>query len=569
MAVERIIGIDFGTSTSVVKVKTYDDGKPIGPREMSDYVRFNNKASLPTLVYQTEDGYYLVGDEAKSAAVRGTLYQNFKLGLIEEDPDVRKQAVYHTGIFLKHLGDAYNDQKSYFPACDIETTYVSYPVKWSRELVQTMIDLAREAGFKNVKGLDEPTAAIQTVLVQESSKLQLNENNCADLLMIDMGAGTTDLVLCRYSPYEDQTVTLLNMWPKVGHGGLFGGREVDEKLCDYVKGYLMQCGLPNTNNFKRDYLNECKAWKEANVSPTFKDKGGIVRYCGFINALLTMLNVDAEFPPLSRDTFETMLYDNICQFVRMINDCLLDAGYDGTNLDYVILTGGHCQWYFTNEILDGSLQKFGRLSLPKLQAEKERIIKLSLPQETVALGLVYQGIVIEKTPLQGADVFCGYCGRSHPSSDVFCPYCGKSLTSAAAPVATSPAPSPDTVYTLPAGKTMQGVADAVNDCLSITEGMETQRIDTDGGGILLQARARGGKWVQWIGMDKAISVKLERVGDNGISVVIADGKWVDKIGVMGASLLLWPLAIAAGIGMYLQGKLPNEIRQAISRYLLS
>jgi hypothetical protein len=71
-------------------------------------------------------------------------------------------------------------------------------------------------------------------------------------------------------------------------------------------------------------------------------------------------------------------------------------------------------------------------------------------------------------------------------------------------------------------------------------------------------------------MDKAISVKLEKLDESSVSVVIADGKWLDKIGAMGVSLfILWPLAIAAGIGMYMQGKLPGEIKQAITRYLLS
>jgi hypothetical protein len=248
----------------------------------------------------------------------------------------------------------------------------------------------------------------------------------------------------------------------------------------------------------------------------------------------------------------------------------MDAQFDSENLDYVVLTGGHCQWYFTNEILDGSLTKFGRVDLPKIQCDKTRIIKLSLPQETVALGLVYQKIVIDKKSDAANEIFCGYCGRKHPADDVFCPYCGKSPDGdIVTGTDIKPVSNPENTYMLPPGKTMQGIADAVNDCLSITESMETQRIEMSDGNILLQARAKGGKWTQWIGMDKAISVKIEKLSENSVCVVIADGKWIDKIGAMGAAFLLWPLAIAAGIGMYMQGKLPGEIKQAITRYLLS
>jgi molecular chaperone DnaK (HSP70) len=195
MPVERIIGIDFGTSTSVVKIKTYKDDQPIDAREVADYVRFDNKDSLPTLVYETTDGRYLVGFEAENAAVKGVLHQNFKLDLISTGLSIREEAKKYTEIFLKYLFDTYNEQKNYFPACDLETTYISYPAKWSDELREIMINLVQKVGFKNVKGLDEPTAAIHTVLVQESGKLNLNDNDSAYILMIDMGAGTTDLVL--------------------------------------------------------------------------------------------------------------------------------------------------------------------------------------------------------------------------------------------------------------------------------------------------------------------------------------------------------------------------------------
>ncbi|MCX7773797.1 MAG: hypothetical protein N2376_11870, partial [Clostridia bacterium] len=143
-----------------------------------------------------------------------------------------------------------------------------------------------------------------------------------------------------------------------------------------------------------------------------------VRYCGFIDALLSMLDVDKEFPPISRNDFEEMLSGYISQFPRLVTDCLSDIGFNGAQLDYIILTGGHSQWYFTNEILDGTLTRFGNPSLPKIQADPRRIIKLSRPQETVALGLVFQRITI----MDG--IVCKKCGNKNPVYAKFCGYCG-------------------------------------------------------------------------------------------------------------------------------------------------
>lgn len=395
MPIERIIGIDFGTSTSVVKVKTYKDNESLGSKNTVEYVHFDNKDTLPTLVYKTNEGKYLIGYEAENAAVKGTLYQNFKLNLISMDEALNNEAVAYTEIFFKYMYDAYNEQKSHFPACDIETTYVSYPAKWSEELRKLMINIATRAGFKNVKGLDEPTAAIHTVMVQESEKLVLKGQDFADILMIDMGAGTTDLVLCRYSPYDEKHIKILNTWPKSDSKYLFGGCEVDEALCEYLKAYLIDCGLPNTKNFNEKYLDKCKTWKETNLSPIFKDANGVVKYCGFIDTLLAMLDINKEFPPISRNDFEDMLSGYISQFPKLIEGCLTDIDYDAEQLDYVILTGGHSQWYFTNEILECTLTRFGTPKLLKIEEDSKRIIKLSRPQETVALGLVYQKIVIK------------------------------------------------------------------------------------------------------------------------------------------------------------------------------
>jgi|AGTN01.1.fsa_nt_gi hypothetical protein len=125
------------------------------------------------------------------------------------------------------------------------------------------------------------------------------------------------------------------------------------------------------------------------------------------------------------------------------------------------------------------------------------------------------------------------------------------------------------VYSLREGKDVAGMAAAVNSFLSYAEDMETQLLTLEGGDVLIQARARGGAWKQWVGMDKAITIKMNRFGGNQVAVDIGSAKWTDKAGVMALSMfVLWPLAVTSGIGMYKQGKLPEAIKDTIVRYLM-
>ncbi len=124
------------------------------------------------------------------------------------------------------------------------------------------------------------------------------------------------------------------------------------------------------------------------------------------------------------------------------------------------------------------------------------------------------------------------------------------------------------IFTLGPGKNIAGLSTTVNNFLSLAKNMETQVLNLEGGNVIIQARDRGGTLKQWVGMDKAITVKIDKVDNEKVLVDIGNAKWTDKAGVMAVSMVvLWPLAITSGVGMYRQGKLPNEIKLEIYRYL--
>lgn len=123
-------------------------------------------------------------------------------------------------------------------------------------------------------------------------------------------------------------------------------------------------------------------------------------------------------------------------------------------------------------------------------------------------------------------------------------------------------------FPLVPGKSLNGAVQAVKSFLASEQKMEVQVLKMEDGATLIQARSVGGKWKQIVGMDKVISVKFSNKGQNILFVEIGGGKWIDKGLVAGISLIvLWPLTVTSGIGMYNQAKLPEKILSCIRDYL--
>ena len=367
MAVQRIIGVDFGTSTSVIRVKRYENGKPAGVGEKLETgsVVFNGMYPMvPTLIQRVGDSTYY-GYDAQIAKKKAVLYQGFKVKLESEIPEEREEARALTEEFLGYLARCYREQSEgghLGEPQDEEKTLVSYPVKWSDETKSFMVEAAARAGFPNVEGLDEARAAIHAAALQSEEYLKkqryLQPGKASTILLIDMGAGTTDLVLCRYTPGEAPKNEILCTWPKAGEV-LFGGQEVDGILKNFVRSRLPEEAAPLLKNFDNSRF---KAWKENLVSPALL-RGDVV------------------------DGFSDL--DYLRGLPQLVRGCIREAGIRPAEVELVILTGGHSQWYFTGELLAGKKPEICEALLPQIAADPGRIILISRPQETVALGLAY------------------------------------------------------------------------------------------------------------------------------------------------------------------------------------
>lgn len=118
-------------------------------------------------------------------------------------------------------------------------------------------------------------------------------------------------------------------------------------------------------------------------------------------------------------------------------------------------------------------------------------------------------------------------------------------------------------------KTIDGLIISIESVLHIKENMQTQRLKIEDVEII-QARIINGHSKSFIGLDKAITVKV-KIENNYIIIELGEAKWIDK-GIKEnvaeiLSMIVFPLTITSSIGTYKQDKLPETIKETADNYM--
>lgn len=386
----RRIGIDFGTSTTVLQVKNYEsDGvTPVGDRIDTKDVKFGKQSYCDTYVKQKQNRWYC-GPEATKNIPDAITYANFKMQIESPDAAIAEGAREATLHFFQYLYKTYAEQRDngqFGEKAEREETLVSYPVKWRQETAEFLLQTAAQAGFSNIRHMNEARAAISAVMTQSAQKLSQSKEDEQNILLCDMGAGTCDLVLCRYKASGAGELRILSCWPRGGSTLTFGGREIDRRLQEYIVGIMEKNDLPVKR--LKSSLKEFKAWKELEVSPMLAE-GYEVESCDIIE---NAANGDCiDYPPMSRALLEILIQGEMQDFIRLVNGAMQNCDEPFEKADLVILVGGNSQWYFISDLLEGK-----QISGDAIETTipRDRIFCPPNPQMTVAMGLVLSDLPI-------------------------------------------------------------------------------------------------------------------------------------------------------------------------------
>lgn len=243
------------------------------------------------------------------------------------------------------------------------------------------------------------------------------------IIGVDFGTSTSVIRVKRYEngkpagvgeKLETGSVVFNGMYPmvptliqRVGDSTYYGyDAQIAKKKAVLYQGFKVKLeseipeereeAAPLLKNFDNSRF---KAWKENLVSPALL-RGDVVDGFSDLDSSLEMMGVDVEDYGLNRKELERFAGEYLRGLPQLVRGCIREAGIRPAEVELVILTGGHSQWYFTGELLAGKKPEICEALLLQIAADPGRIILISRPQETVALGLAYQKLSIILSDVQ-------------------------------------------------------------------------------------------------------------------------------------------------------------------------
>lgn len=426
-----IIGIDFGTSTTVVRYK-WEGSDTISPIKDTD----GSSDIIPSVIFKPTTGLTLYGKVALArynGGEEGELIPNFKMGLLSSDPNELSDSKNRIREFLSYVCSCFTSQTMGIDTSDCDV-YVSYPAKWPSSLASYMKEVVQEVGFPGrVHGLFEPVAAVQNALKNHVEHLKsgglIAATKPLNILMLDMGAGTSDIYIFKLNLENVDGKSVVSIvpdsgtsYPSIDDASLCGGREIDEMLHEYILGHLRR----SLSSFEDDEISDffkvsdAKTWKDEHLSNTLKSDVISVlpsKVLGNLAPLKRFIPKDqyeaAKNFSINRAAFEDCTKSHWSALYNMIESAIslhkTRTGVGAEDIDLILLTGGHSAWYTVPKLFNGDGIS-GQIGIDhvingkekkathfiKIENEPWRILSDPLPHESVSRGLVLhpEGVAI-------------------------------------------------------------------------------------------------------------------------------------------------------------------------------
>src|SRR5882724_10514797 len=374
---EKIIGIDLGTTNSVVAVMEGGDPVVIPNAE--------GGRTTPSVVAFTKDGERLVGTVAKRQAVtnpQNTIFsiKRFMGRRLEEVTEETKRVPYKIVRGQNGLASVEVSGKQYTPpeisamilqkmrqtaedylGHKVEKAVITVPAYFNDSQRQATKDAGKIAGLDVVRIINEPTAS--------ALAYGLDKKKEEKVAVFDLGGGTYDISVLELAEGVFEV--------KSTNGDThLGGDDFDQRLIDWlVTEFKKDQGIDLSKDaMALQRLKEAAEKAKMELSSTTQTD---------IN--LPFITADQSGPKhlnmsLTRAKFEQLIGDIVQKTMGPLKQALSDAGVDPKKVDEVVLVGGSTRIPMVQKIVQDF---FGK--------EPHKGVN---PDEVVAVGAAVQGGVL-------------------------------------------------------------------------------------------------------------------------------------------------------------------------------
>jgi len=375
----KIIGIDLGTTNSVVAVMEGGDATVIATAEGSRL--------CPSVVAFNKNGERLVGQTAKRQAVinaENTVYsiKRFMGRHFDEVEAERKMVSYE--VIRGNTGDARvripingremtpqeisamvlaklkKDAEAYLGE-PVMKAVITVPAYFNDSQRQATKDAGKIAGLEVMRIINEPTAAALAYGLDKKS----NET----ILVFDLGGGTFDVSILEVG---EGVVEVRS----TNGDTLLGGDNWDERIVQWL-----------ADEFKRDHSIDLRQDRQALQRLREAAEKAKIELSTMVESEINLpyITADASGPKhmqvkLTRSKFEQLTEDLVTRLRNPFNAALKDAGLTTSNIDEIVLVGGATRMPMVQDLVRSLTNK-----------EPHKGVN---PDEVVAVGAAIQGGVL-------------------------------------------------------------------------------------------------------------------------------------------------------------------------------
>ncbi|TGD10984.1 molecular chaperone DnaK [Brevibacterium sp. S111] len=317
----RAVGIDLGTTNSVVTVLEGGDPKVIANAE--------GGRTTPSVVAVNKNGDSLVGEIAKRQAVTnikntvasvkrhmGTDWSTEIGGKKMTAPEVSARILQK----LKHDAEEYLQEK-------VTDAVITVPAYFNDAERQATKDAGEIAGLNVSRIINEPTAAALAYGLERGKEDET-------ILVFDLGGGTFDVSLLEVGKDEDDFSTI-QVRATSGDNRL-GGDDWDQRIVDWLVEQVK-------NNYGVDLTKDATALQRLKEAAEQAKKE--LSSATSTNISLQYLSMSENGPihldeSLTRAKFEDLTKDLLERTKAPFHAVMKDAGVSVSDIDHVVLVGG-------------------------------------------------------------------------------------------------------------------------------------------------------------------------------------------------------------------------------------